>query len=179
MNPSITVEPTPSPFAMKFVAAAPVRGQGKASFESAAAAAAVPLVAALFALKGVRQVLLSDRTVVVTQDGTEHWTDLEARVLGVLEAQLPGHNPDFAWAQPAPASGEKLQQIEAVLDRTIRPALQRDGGDLRVMGMEGNVLLIHYEGACGCCPGATMGTLAIIRGILRDEYDPAIDVRAV
>jgi NFU1 iron-sulfur cluster scaffold homolog, mitochondrial len=75
-------------------------------------------------------------------------------------------------------SSNKLQEIEAVLDRTIRPALQNDGGDLDLIGYDekNKILSIRYQGACGCCAHATMGTLSAIQGVLRKEWDPQIKV---
>jgi len=48
-----------------------------------------------------------------------------------------------------------------------------------VIGLEGNVLSVHYEGACGSCPSSTMGTLEAIKGILRQEYKPDLEISAV
>ena len=67
-------------------------------------------------------------------------------------------------------------QIEEILDRRIRPGLQGDGGDLKVLSYNDNVLLVQYQGACGTCPSSTTGTLEAIRAILQDEYDPEIEV---
>ncbi|MBN2144220.1 MAG: NifU family protein [Candidatus Aureabacteria bacterium] len=72
----------------------------------------------------------------------------------------------------------KLSEIEALLDKSIRPALQNDGGDLEVVGYDekNKVLSIHYQGACGCCAHATMGTLMAIQNVLKKEWDPQIKV---
>ena len=50
--------------------------------------------------------------------------------------------------------------INQLLDEQIRPYLQGDGGDLHVLGLEGNMLNVHYQGACGSCPSSISGTLA-------------------
>ncbi|OGQ93515.1 MAG: hypothetical protein A2284_03095 [Deltaproteobacteria bacterium RIFOXYA12_FULL_61_11] len=76
----------------------------------------------------------------------------------------------------APAPGQEIQAIEAVLERTIRPHMRNDGGDLRLVSYQDKVLTIHYQGACGSCPSAMFGTLQAIQDILRREYDPAIRV---
>ena len=79
-----------------------------------------------------------------------------------------------AVGEKAKACGGKppspeLQQIEDILDRTIRPGLQADGGDLQVLSLENNKLEIAYQGACGGCPSAFMGTLEAIENILQHE----------
>jgi len=72
----------------------------------------------------------------------------------------------------------KLVQINELLDERVRPYLQSDGGDLYVVGLEDNVLSVHYQGACGSCPSSLSGTLAGITSLVR-EIDPNIDVIAV
>ncbi len=61
----------------------------------------------------------------------------------------------------------------------MRPGLQGDGGDLTVLKYEEKKVYVHYEGACDSCPSSTGGTLMAIEGILKDEFDPLIEVVAV
>ena len=95
-------------------------------------------------------------------------------------SNIAGHGPDFDLAANKVGGGEplsgELAKINAILDSTIRPALQRDGGDLQVLALTGNVLTISYQGACGCCPHAAMGTLFAIQNILQDHYKSDIVV---
>ena len=73
---------------------------------------------------------------------------------------------------------QKLAVIQDLIDEQVRPYLQGDGGDLHVVGLEGNVLKVHYQGACGSCPSSISGTLAGIEGMVR-RIDPDIEVVAV
>jgi Fe-S cluster biogenesis protein NfuA len=68
--------------------------------------------------------------------------------------------------------------INALLDEQIRPYLQSDGGDLHVLGLEGNRLTVHYQGACGTCPSSISGTLAGIEYLVK-SIEPDIEVVAV
>ena len=70
----------------------------------------------------------------------------------------------------------ELEKIDKVLDQTVRPFMQRDGGDLKLIKFENNVLTISYQGACGGCPHAKMGTLMAIEGALKEGYSPDIKV---
>ena len=47
------------------------------------------------------------------------------------------------------------EKIEAVINE-IRPLLQGDGGDIELVGIEGNVVKVRLRGACAGCPGAQM-----------------------
>jgi len=72
-----------------------------------------------------------------------------------------------------------MDKVNEIIESTIRPALQADGGDLDVVALDGNILKIKYQGACGCCPHAAMGTLNAIQGVLRRDYDKDIVVEMV
>jgi Fe-S cluster biogenesis protein NfuA len=93
---------------------------------------------------------------------------------------MPKHNPDYNDPNPEKERREnlsaELQQIEAILDKTIRPGLQGDGGDIQALTYIDNILMVKYQGACGTCPSSTTGTLEAIKSILRDELNPEIEV---
>jgi Fe-S cluster biogenesis protein NfuA len=46
------------------------------------------------------------------------------------------------------------------------------------MGLEGNRLMVHYQGACGSCPSSISGTLTGIENLVR-QIEPEIEVVAV
>ncbi len=46
-------------------------------------------------------------------------------------------------------------QVERALE-TIRPALQADGGDIELVGIEDKVVTVRLTGACSGCPMAQM-----------------------
>ena len=70
------------------------------------------------------------------------------------------------------------QVLEAV--EAIRPALQADGGDMRVLTVdeEKGVVDVELLGACGGCPMSTMTLKAGIERILRDRVEGLNEVRA-
>ena len=47
-----------------------------------------------------------------------------------------------------------LAEIQKVIDTQIRPSLNMDGGDISIIGLEGNQLSVILHGACSCCPHA-------------------------
>ena len=88
----------------------------------------------------------------------------------VAEASKTSHLSDDDQA--------RLRAIEALLDDKVRPALMMDGGGLEVVGLVGNRLEIHYQGACGTCPSSLSGTLGGIEGLLK-TIEPDIQLVAV
>ena len=92
------------------------------------------------------------------------------------------HDPDFQVEEdkkPATVVSDdpEIAKINAILDNTIRPGLQMDGGDIQIVSFDGMNLTVNYQGACGSCPSSTMGTLKAIESILRDQYNPEITVQ--
>lgn len=77
----------------------------------------------------------------------------------------------------APVKGSEFEKITAIVDTEIRPVLNMHGGDLELLDVKDNVVTIRYQGACGGCPGAAMGTLQMIQSVLQESYDPKVTVR--
>ena len=71
---------------------------------------------------------------------------------------------------------EKYEAVEKVMDESIRPALMSDGGNCEVELVEGNKVVISFQGACGSCPSSAGGTLRGIERALRQAVDPEIEV---
>ena len=181
MSVRISVQPTPNPNALKFVLDVPVKSRDSVVFKPSDKnrAISVPLAAALLEVAHVTDVYFSGSFITVTQDGLADWDVLEKSLKDVISSRIGAHNPDFSLDAPGvsvPKLTGDLARIEQILDGTIRPALQHDGGDLQVIDLQDNVLRISYQGACGCCPHAAMGTLYAIQNILREQFDPAIVV---
>ncbi len=63
----------------------------------------------------------------------------------------------------------------------LRVHLQGDGGDLEILGFEndGKTVKLKLQGACGCCPHATMTIKSGLERILREEIDPEIVIERV
>ncbi|WP_195941075.1 NifU family protein [Romboutsia sp. 1001713B170131_170501_G6] len=60
-------------------------------------------------------------------------------------------------------------EVEKALEK-VRPILQRDGGDVELIDVnDQGVVLVKLQGACKGCPGATMTLKAIIENLLVKE----------
>ncbi len=61
----------------------------------------------------------------------------------------------------------------------LRVHLQADGGDLEIIEINGKTVQLRLQGACGCCPHATMTIKGGLERILREEIDPEIVLERV
>jgi len=181
------IEPTPNPNARKFILREPLTWGVTRSYDNAGQAQNDPLAAALFDIEHVTNVFYVDHWITVTQDGQADWQSL-LRDLAVLIREAPAADEQTssmtqraaapAMEQMSEVDRERLDKINEILDEQIRPYLQGDGGDLYVMGLSGNTLTVHYQGACGSCPSSLSGTLAGIESLVR-QIEPDMEVVAV
>lgn len=187
------IEFTPNPNARKFILRDPLSYGIARSYENAEQARGDELAEKLFEIPHVTNVFYVDYWLTVTQDGRAHWPEL-LRQLAVPIREAPSAqerseeliNESTGQVDGVPTLSremtedekEKLAVIRAMLDEEVRPYLQGDGGDLYVVGLEGNLLKVHYQGACGSCPSSISGTLAGIEGMVR-RIDPDLEVVAI
>ena len=187
------IEFTPNPNARKFILRDPLTYGVTRSYESAQQAKGDELAEELFAIPHVTNVFYVDHWLTVTQDGKAHWPDLlrqlavpirdaasaqERSETLINEASGQVDGVPTLSREMTEEEKQKLAVIQELLDEQVRPYLQGDGGDLHVVGLEGNVLKVHYQGACGSCPSSISGTLAGIESMVR-RLDPEIEVIAV
>ena len=71
-----------------------------------------------------------------------------------------------------------LEKVEAVIER-IRPALQADGGNVELVGIEDGVVKVKLTGACGSCPMSTLTLKMGIERVIREELPEINEVVAV
>ena len=176
----VNVQPTPNPNAYKFVVNREVKARGKITYYAKEECKNNALAEALFLESEVAQLHFFENVITVTFKAGADLFNMEDRITSIIKERMINHDPDFSVPQSEETRRDNLpphlKRIEEILDRTIRPALQADGGDLQVIELNGNTLRVQYMGACGSCPSSTMGTLMAIEGVLRDEYDPDIEV---
>lgn len=173
----IRAQDTPNPFAIKFVVNFSLKTVGNATFTAKDQCAELPLAAALFDIPGVDQVYFFQNTLTVTHNDELPVEMVKEHVKAIIKTRLSVHDPDFESPEDKTAKvkpdrsklSPELQTIEEILDRTIRPGLQSDGGDIEILEFKDNTVKIIYQGACGGCPSSMMGTLDAIQGILRNE----------
>ena len=180
------IEDTPNPNAVKFILKEPLTWGVAHSYDNAEQAQDDALASTLFDIEHVTNVFYIDRWLTVTQDGEADWPELVRKVAEPIRAAPAADQQSAATVAAAttviaslsPEDQLRLDRINVLLDEQIRPSLQGDGGDLHVIGLDGNQLSVHYQGACGSCPSSIAGTLRGIENLLR-SIEPDIELVAV
>jgi Fe-S cluster biogenesis protein NfuA len=180
------IESTPNPNALKFILKEPLTWGVTHSYENARQAQDDALATALFDIEHVTNVFYVDRWLTVTQNGDADWDELVRKVAVPIRATPAAEAQTAATVAAAtsanislsPADQQRLDLINTLLNEQVRPHLKSDGGDLHVVGLAGDLLSVHYQGACGTCPSSISGTLRGIENLLK-SIEPNLEVIAV
>jgi Fe-S cluster biogenesis protein NfuA len=192
----MTFHHTPNPEAAQFIMSGDVMKKGTKTFSSPELSKGDPLAEALFRIYGVENVFIKENFVTITKSPVVAWTTVMEPIQNALEQHTIFYETcdEDAQAEPETSNilekvevedfpnltdGQKSEVIDAMLDHAIRPALANDGGGITLLGVEGNLVRINYQGACGTCPSSTAGTLEFIENFLRDTLSKDLKVETV
>lgn len=184
-----SAEPTPNPLAYKLRLDCKVTTGGGKQYNKKEECWESPMAGRFFDIHGVESVFLMDDFITVNKTPGGVW-DYIFYMANEILAAFPTITPlEIVAAEgsgPAKtvAEGEfeklnekeKLALIDQVIDETIRPGLMRDGGNLKILGLEENRLKVQYQGACGSCPSSIGATLSYISNMLQSRVSPTLQV---
>ncbi len=126
---------------------------GSSEYSDAKSIRKSPLAEALFDLGGIRSVMMTPDCISVTKVENISWDVLKPQILAEImdflvsgaEVVLDGENAD---------DDELLKKIEGLLSARIRPAIQKDGGDIKLKHFEDGIAYVELQGKCVGCPYA-------------------------
>lgn len=70
------------------------------------------------------------------------------------------------------------EKVESILEK-IRPALQRDGGDVELVDVVNGVVKVRLKGSCAGCPMSTMTLKQGIERYLKQQIPEVVSVEAI
>ena len=182
------VELTPNPRAVKFILDQIVLDSGSKTIEAGSYLETDIFATNIFALGIIDLVYCRENFVSITLQSPDLWVIFKDKIKNIIEADLKKYEEgddevsssildDFDREKyPELSDDEKAIIVEAIMDESIRPALANDGGGLEVIEVDGPIVRIRYQGACGGCPSSTGGTLRVIENHLKSQLDPEIKV---
>ena len=182
------IELTPNPRAVKFILDQIVLDSGSKTIEVGSYLETDIFATNIFALEIIDLVYCRENFVSITLQSPDLWVIFKDKIKNIIEADLKKYEEgddeisssildDFDKKKyPALSDDEKAIIVEAVMEESIRPALANDGGGLEVIEVDGPIVRIRYQGACGGCPSSTGGTLRVIENHLKSQLDPEIKV---
>jgi len=74
---------------------------------------------------------------------------------------------------------QKIKLIEETVDREIRPSLKKDGGDIELIDIVGNRVIVAKRGTCATCPASQQTLKGFAEAKLREFVSPDLVVEEV
>lgn len=112
-----------------------------------------PLAENLFDLGGVEAVLITPDCISVTKIGDGDWNALKPQILAEIMDFLA--SGERIVSEEESLSAEELERkVAGLLNARIRPAIQKDGGDIAVRKIEDGIVYVELQGKCVGCPYA-------------------------
>ena len=94
----------------------------------------------------------------------------------IIERVRAGARPT---ARPKLSNIQKIKMIEETIEREIRPSLKHDGGDIELIDIVGNRVLVATRGACAVCKASDLTLKHFVEAKLRDLVSPDLVIEEV
>lgn len=123
----------------------------------------------LLQISGVEKCLITDTLLGIHYSSTVEKEDVKALVLAELDDYF-SEQPQIYDNNPQVAS---IDLIEALADSFIRPTLNRDKGDIKILSWDKETLTLRFIGHCAGCPYAQNTLNNVIAACLK-RYVPQL-----
>ena len=156
----IQVEQTPNPDSLKFLSQRVLSKVGTEEFKkSNLRNIKIPFVKEVLNFSGVELVLISDNFLTVKKEKDASWDSLKPMVISHLNDYFEKTNEPILINnnnEKKLDENETISKIKDVLDTKIRPAVAKDGGDIKFKSFDKGVVKVELQGACSGCPSSIM-----------------------
>jgi Fe-S cluster biogenesis protein NfuA len=181
----IQTEATPNPDSLKFLSEKTISAIGTEEFQKAKEKeVSIPFVKELLNFKGVELILLSEKFLSVKKTKEVSWNELKPMVISHLNDYFEKNNePILNDKQNTPINAdnndETVNKIIEVLDTKIRPAVARDGGDIKFNSFKNGVVKVELQGSCSGCPSSLMTLKQGVQNLLKHYVKEVNSVEAI
>ena len=178
----VQTEVTPNPNSLKFLPGKNVSNCG--SFEvTKKADTDSELVRNLLAINGVTGVFLGKDFLSINKKEDILWEDIKHIVISLIN-DFYATGKEFVIANEL--SKEKKEeyneiekQIISILETKIRPAVAKDGGDIKFKEFKEGIVKVELQGSCSGCPSSTMTLKQGVQNLLCHYLPEVKEVVAV
>tara|TARA_B100000579_G_C22700938_1_gene789755 strand:- start:519 stop:1064 length:546 start_codon:yes stop_codon:yes gene_type:complete len=179
----VQTEITPNPNSLKFLPGKTVSNQG--SFEiSKKDETNNDLVRNLLSINGVQGIFLGKDFISINKYDDTSWDDIKHIVISLIN-DFYSSGKEFVIDKSLNESYEvkDLKEIEKkiikVLDQKVRPAVAKDGGDIKFKEFQNGVVKVQLQGSCSGCPSSTMTLKQGVQNLLCHYIPEVKEVEAI
>ena len=154
----VQTEITPNPNSLKFIPGKVVSSVG--SFEvNKNDSVNNELIRNILSVSGVEGVFLGKDFISVNKHDENSWDDIKHIVISHIN-EFYASGKEFVINNGLNEQSESFNEIEKriiqLLEDKIRPAIARDGGDIKFQEFKDGVVKVQLQGSCSGCPSSTM-----------------------
>ncbi len=135
------------------------------------------LVRNILSINGVTGIFLSDDFLSVNKEEKIKWEDLKHIIISFINDYYSNGNDLVINKESKSFSDLDLSDIEKkivkILETKVRPAVARDGGDIKFKEFKDGVVTVSLQGSCSGCPSSTMTLKQGVKNLLC-HYIPEI-----
>ena len=177
----VQTEITPNPNSLKFLPGKIVSKSG--SFEvNREEETNNELVKNLLSVKGIEGIFLGKDFISINKYNDIPWDDIKHIVISLINDFYSSGN-ECVLENNLNEKSEDLDELEKkiikILDEKIRPAVARDGGDIKFKEFKDGVVLVQLQGSCSGCPSSTMTLKRGVQNLLCHYLPEVKSVEAV
>nr|AIE97410.1 NifU-like domain-containing protein [uncultured marine group II/III euryarchaeote AD1000_99_D12] len=160
----VQTEETPNPNTLKFLPGKTVSEVGSIEF-TAVKQTDNRLIKDILSMKEVNMVFLGSDFITVKKTDQILWEEIKPKIISLIneyylknkDSVLDKNNLKQKTSDEEPTD-EVVKKIINVLDEKIRPAVARDGGDIKFKSFDNGLVTVELQGSCSGCP-SSMATL--------------------
>jgi len=135
------------------------------------------LIRNILSINGVIGIFLSDDFLSVNKDEKIEWEDLKHIIISFINDYYLNGNEIIIDRESKNSINKDLSDIEKkivkILETKVRPAVARDGGDIKFKEFKDGVVTVNLQGSCSGCPSSTMTLKQGVQNLLC-HYIPEI-----
>ncbi len=167
---------TPNPNSLKFLPGEKVSISGPIEFTNKTQTSN-ELVRNILSVNGVEGVFLSDDFLSVNKNSEKDWEDVKHIIISFINEYYSDGKKFIYENSSEKKINENLDEIEkkiiSILETKIRPAVARDGGDIKFREYKDGKVKVEMQGSCSGCPSSTMTLKRGVENLLK-HYIPEI-----
>ena len=181
----IITELTPNPNSLKFLSEKVISTIGTEEFQKKDFDKIKnEFVKNLLNLKGVELILLSDNFLSVKKTKEISWDILKPTVISHINDYFQINDKPILSKQTNkkdkdPSINDIEDRIVKILDTKIRPAVAKDGGDIKFKSFKDGVVHVELQGSCSGCPSSLMTLKQGVQNLLCHYIEEVKSVEAI
>ena len=154
----VQTEVTPNPNSLKFLPGKKVSNSGPYEITKKEGIKN-DLIRNILSINGVEGIFLGADFISVNKRDETKWDEIKHIVISFIN-DFYSEGIEFVIDENAEKSDENLNEIEQkivkILEQKIRPAVARDGGDIKFKEFKDGIVKVQLQGSCSGCPSSTM-----------------------